>query len=323
MSQKKISIVVPCYNEENSIHELRDRVTKVFQNDLPQYDYDIIYVDDYSSDQTRDRIKEVCGQDRKCKAVFNARNFGFHRNVFQSFQYGDGDAVFMMFGDLQDPPEMLPEFVKKWEGGYKCIVGQRTADKDNLFMKFMRRCYYRMIDLFSKTSHLKNMDGYGLYDRFFVDILAQIEETSPYLKATIEEYGIGLCSIYYKQEATFRKKSNFNFWRNYDFAMHGLTSSTKFLMRLATFFGMVLGILSIIYAIYVLIRKLIDWDRFPAGTASIMVAVTLIGAALLFFVGIMGEYILSINERSAKKPRVVVGQKINFEDVSKEDSSLK
>lgn len=311
--KKTISVVVPCYNEGSSIYQVRDRVRAVFEGELSRYDYELIYVDDYSTDNTRAEIENVCSEDKRCRAVFNARNFGFHRNVFNSFFYASGDAVFMMFGDLQDPPEMLPQFVEKWEQGHQCVVGQRTGDTDTAFMRFMRGSYYRMIDTLSGKQHLHNMDGYGLYDREFINVLEQIREVEPYLKSVIEEYGMNLCVIPYEQKASGRGHSNFNFWKNYDFAMHGLTSSTKLLMRLATFIGLSVGALSFIYAMYVFIRKLIEWDSFPLGLASIMVAVTILGSVQLFFVGVLGEYILSINERVVSKPRVVISKKIGFD----------
>lgn len=311
---KKISIIVPCYNEKNSIQVVQNKFSRIFMEELKQYDYEIIYVDDCSTDNSRELIKNVCNDNKHCKAVFNARNFGFHRNVFESFKYADGDAVFMDFGDLQDPPEMLPEFVKKWEDGYKCIVGQRIDSDEHGFMKVMRIVYYDVIDKLSQSKQIRNMNGYGLYDRKFVDILASIEEVSPYFKAVINEYGIDVAIIQYKQTMGYRKKSNFNFLRNYDFAMHGITSSTKLLMRIATFIGAFVGIISLIMAAYVFIRKLIFWNSYPLGTASLLVGIFFIGSIQLFFIGVLGEYVLSINERVCKKPRVIIERTINMDN---------
>lgn len=310
---KKISVIVPCYNEENSIHEVYRRVRAVFEHDLSVYDYDIIYVDDASPDHTQERIREVCAQDpQHCRAVFNATNFGFHRNVFASFGYADGDAAFLMFGDLQDPPENLPAFVARWEEGYKVVVGIRSSSDDNTFMRFARKSYYRIINILAQKKQLENMDGYGLYDREFLSAIGGIEEVAPYLKAVIDEYGMKVTTISYSQSKGARGKSNFNFWRNYDFAMHGITSYTKMLMRIATFVGLIVGVFSLIYAAYVFIRKLLFWDSYPLGIAQIMVAILLLGSIQIFFIGILGEYILTINERAAKKPRVIVGEKINL-----------
>lgn len=309
---KKISVVIPCYNEENSVLEMYNRLKKVFIDSLPNYEYEIIYVDDYSTDSTRYEIEKLCEEDSCVKAVFNARNFGFDRNVFQAYQYATGDCAFMIFGDLQDPPEMLPEFVEKWEGGYKCIVGQRKKSDESKLKYGLRRLYYKIVDTLSDAKQIEMVNGYGLYDREFLDILGQIEETKPFFKTILSEYGLGMCVVQYEQSVGKRGKSNFNFLKNYDFAMHGITSSTKLLMRFATFISLLVAVICMGLSIYVFVRKILFWETYPLGSASIMVGVFFLGAIQLFFIGGLGEYILSINERVTKKPRVVVEKKINF-----------
>lgn len=318
---KKISVVVPCYNEENSIAKLYQVVTGIFAERLSQYDYDLILVDDYSSDQTRTIIRELCSKDRRVKAVFNAANFGFSRNVFNGLQEADGDAAFLVFGDLQDPPELLPEFVAQWEAGHTVVIGQKSASDESHVMNGLRRVYYKMIDILSDKPQIEEFNGFGLYDRKFIEVLRQIGDAEPYLKNVISEYAPGHATVEYHHRKSERGKSNFNFYRNYDFAMQGLTSSTKKLMRMATFIGAGLGIISAIYAISVLIRKLIYQDAFPAGMASIMVGVFLLGSIQLFFIGILGEYVLSINSKTTKKPRVVVGERINFTDTGNPENN--
>lgn len=319
--RKKISVVVPCYNEEKTVDEVYHRLTNLFQKELPVYDYEIIYVDDYSLDGTRKKIEELCKVDDKVKAVFNAKNFGFHRNVFQSYQYASGDCAFMMFGDLQDPPEMLPEFVRKWEEGYKCVVGQREKSEEGILKNSLRKLYYKIINIFSDSKQLELVNGFGLYDRDFLEVLKGIEDTVPFFKSVLNEYGMDLCIVKYKHQASKRGKSNFNFWKNYDFAMHGLTSSTKLLMRLATFISIFIGTVCLGYTAYVFVRKLLYWDTYPLGSASIMIGVFFLGSVQLFFIGILGEYILSINERVSKKPRVIVERKINFEELAEHDQT--
>lgn len=317
--KKKISVIVPCYNEEKTVKEVYDRLNALFRSELVAYDYEIIYVDDYSSDHTRIEIEQLCKVDKKVKAVFNARNFGFHRNVFQSYQYATGDCAFMMFGDLQDPPEMLPVFVRKWEEGYKCVVGQKEKSEEGALKNSLRRLYYKIINIFSDSKQLELVNGFGLYDRAFLNVLKGIEDTVPFFKSILNEYGMDLCLVKYKHQASKRGKSNFNFWKNYDFAMHGLTSSTKLLMRLATFISIFIGTICLGYTAYVFIRKLLYWDTYPLGSASIMIGVFFLGSVQLFFIGILGEYILSINERVSKKPRVVVEKRINFEESADDD----
>lgn len=309
---KLISVVVPCYNEERSIQAVYDRTRKVFQDNLPGYNYELIYVDDYSQDRTRSLIEEICRKDKHVKAIFNVKNFGFHRNVFSSLQYASGDAAFLMFGDLQDPPELLPQFVKSWEAGHKVIAGQKEGSEEVIPMQLFRKLYYFIMDAFAVRKQIAMFNGYGLYDREFLEILKEIDELQPYFKEIVAEYGMELDIIRYYQEKSVRGKSNFNFLRNYDFAMQGITSSTKMLMRLATFVGVGTGIVSLLFSLYVFINKLLNWDNYPIGTASIITGLFFIGAIQLFFIGILGEYILSINERIVKKPRVIIGRRINF-----------
>lgn len=312
MSRRTISVVIPSFNEERSVQEMVDRLTAVFRNDLPQYEYELIFVDDFSTDGTRAEIKRIAAENPRVKAIFNARNFGFHRNVFSALTYGSGDATFMLFGDLQDPPENLPQFVRAWEAGKQVVIGQRRSSDEGFVMTGLRHLYYAVIRWFSDTNQIPRFTGYGLYDREFIRILEEIDDTQPFFKAVVAEYGLNVEIIPYDQARSSRGKSNFNFLRNYDFAMQGITSSTKLLMRLATFIAAIVGIVCLGLAIFVLVNKLINWDTYPVGEASTTVGIFFLGAIQLFFIGVLGEYILSINSRVTGKPRVVVGERVNF-----------
>lgn len=315
---KKISVTIPCWSEEKSVRQMYDRLTKLFSKQLSQYDYEIIYVDDYSPDNTREEIRKLCKGDRHVKAVFNARNFGFNRNVFATMQYGTGDATFLIFGDLQDPPELLPQMVEKWEQGYKVVVGQKTKSEEPKLMYSLRTLYYNIIGKLSDSKQIQHFNGYGLYDKSFIDVMRQIDDPNPYLKGLVSEFGMNICVIPYEQAESLRGKSGFNFLKYYDVAMLGITSYTKILMRVATFIGVILGIFSVLLAIFVFVTKLLNWDAYPYGTASILIGVFFIGAVQLFFTGILGEYIISINTRSMRRPLVVVGEKINFDEEKEE-----
>ena len=297
MSKKMISVVIPSYNEEKSVREMYDRLVAVFRDSLPAYDYEIIFVDDYSTDQTRPLIRQLASEDPRVKAIFNARNFGFHRNVFSALSYGRGDATFMLFGDLQDPPENLPEFVRRWESGRKVVVGQRRSSDEGWLMTFSRFLYYKLID-------------------WFADSFKDIGDIQPFFKAVVSEYGIDLDIVQYDQAQSVRGKSNFNFRRNYDFAMQGITSSTKLLMRLATYIAALVGVVCLGIAIFVFVNKIVNWNNYGVGEASTAIGIFFLGSIQLFFIGILGEYILSINGRITRKPRVVVGERINFADES-------
>lgn len=312
---KKISVTIPCWSEEKSVRKMYERLTAVFEKELPQYDYEIIYVDDYSPDNTRAEIRKLCAEDPHVKAVFNARNFGFTRNVFASLLYGTGDATFMLFGDLQDPPELLPEMVHRWECGSKVVIGQRTKGNESKLMYAMRSIYYKLIEMLGGANQVQHFNGFGLYDKTFIDVLRELDDPAPYLKGIVSELAIEQSIIPYEQAASERGKSGSNFFKNYDLAMLGITSYTKTLMRIATFIGVILGIFSVGLAVFVLITKLLNWGAYPYGTASILIGVFFIGAVQLFFTGILGEYILSINTRSMRRPLVVVGEKINFDEV--------
>ncbi|MDY3711844.1 MAG: glycosyltransferase family 2 protein [Agathobaculum sp.] len=315
---KKISVTIPCWSEEKSVRQMYDRLTKIFIEKLPQYDYEIIYVDDYSPDNTRVEIRKLCAADKHVKAVFNARNFGFSRNVFAALRYGTGDATFMLFGDLQDPPELLPQMVAEWEKGKKVIIGQRTKGHENALMYSMRKLYYWLMEKLADSRQLEHFNGFGLYDKSFVDVLKELDDPAPYLKGIVSELAIEMSIIPYEQAESLRGKSGANFLKNYDLAMLGITSYTKILMRLATFVGAGLGIVSALFAVFVLISKLLNWNSYPYGTATIIIGVFFIGAVQLFFTGILGEYILSINTRSMRRPLVVVGEKLNFEEEDRE-----
>ena len=240
-------------------------------------------------------------------------NFGFSRNVFSALQSASGDAVFLVFGDLQDPPELLPEFVRKWEAGNKVVIGQKVASDESLFMNWMRKGYYRVIRSLSDKPQIEEFNGFGLYDKKFIEILRDINDVQPYLKTIVSEYAPNHETVVYHHHKSGRGKSNFNFYRNYDFAMEGITSSTKKLLRMATFMGAGLGMFSVAYAVFVFVRKILFWDTYPLGQASIMIGIYLIGAIQLFFIGVLGEYMLSVNVRTMRKPRVVIDERINFD----------
>ena len=220
----------------------------------------------------------------------------------------------MLFGDLQDPPELLPDFVKKWEEGYKVVVGQKNKSEESRFWYILRTIYYKIIDKLAVNKQIQHYNGYGLYDKSFIEILKQITDSAPYLKGIVSEFAMNPYIFKYKQKESNRGKSGFNFLKLYDVAMLGITSYTKTLMRMATFIGGILGIFSLLFAMFIFINKLLNWNDYPVGTASIIIGIFLIGAIQLFFIGVLGEYILSINTRVLKRPLVVVEKRLNFDE---------
>jgi glycosyltransferase involved in cell wall biosynthesis len=317
---KKISVVIPCYNDSASVANMYNRLVAVFRDSLPKYNYEIIYADDCSPDngKTWGEIKRMCELDPKhVKGVRNSKNFGFYRNCFETIKYGKGDAVFLLLGDIQDPPEALPEFVKYWEDGHKVVVGQRQNSYNKVLIRSARKIYYSLLEKLSKNKQIEGVNGYGLYDKSFVKILYDIEDIQSVIPGIINEYVNDIKIITIQQQRGGRGKSNMNFWIKYDCAMIALTSYTKVLLRMATFVGVTIGILSVTYVLFIVIYKILFWDRFEYGIPTIIVGMFFLGALQVFFIGILGEYILSINNRSMKRPLVVIDEKINFE---KEDN---
>lgn len=310
---KKISVVVPCYNEEKSVHKIHKIITDLFKNELKNYDYELIFNDDYSTDNTRNELEKICASDPKVKAILNAKNFGYIRNVFYSLTQATGDAVFMFFGDMQDPPELLPKFVKEWENGYKVVIGQKKDSDESKILFFLRTVFYGVMGKYSQVNQIQHFSGYGLYDRLFIDTIKQIEDPMPYFKGIVGEFASDLKIIQYHQRESERGHSNVNFAKAYDVAMLGITSYTKAFMRVATFIGILLGLLSTLFASFVFVSKLLEWDIYPYGLSALLIGVFFIGGIQLFFLGILGEYILTINSRIVKKPLVIPGKKINFD----------
>lgn len=315
---KKISVVIPCWSEEKSVAIMYARIKKVFDEQLSNYNYDIIFVDDASPDRTWEEISKVCAVDKRVKGIRNAKNFGFTRNVFATLCYGSGDATFMLFGDMQDPPENLPLFVEKWEEGYKVVIGQKTTSEESKVLYFWRSMYYKLIGSLSATKQIQHFNGYGLYDKDFINAIKELDDPSPYLKGIVAEFAMNQYVIKYNQAESNRGKSGSNFFKNYDIAMLGITSYTKTLMRIATFIGAAIGIISGLFALFIFINKLLNWNNYPIGIPTIIIGVFFIGAVQLFFTGILGEYILSINTRTMKRPLVVIGEKLNFEEDQEE-----
>ena len=310
---KKISVVVPCYNEEKNVEKICMRITEELEK-LSNYDYELIFIDNDSKDKTREIIEENCKNNPKVKAIFNTRNFGQFNSPYYAMQQSTGDCTILICADFQDPIEMIPQFVKEWENGYKIVIGIKSASQEKKLMYFLRSCYYRIIKKFSNTEQIEHFTGFGLYDKKFIDVLRNLDDTTPYLRGIVAELGFKRKEIPYKQPKRKAGKTHNNFYTLYDAAMLGLTSYTKIGLRLATFFGMFVGVISFLVGIVYLILKLVYWDRFVAGMTPMLIGMFFLGALQLLFIGFLGEYILSINQRLMKRPLVVEEKRINFEE---------
>lgn len=312
MMGRVITVVVPTYNEEQNIDNIYERVKNVFESKLSNYVFNLMFIDNDSKDNTRLKIRELSEKDNRVQAIFNATNFGFSKSTFYGLSQAQGDCAVLMYADMQDPPEVIPEMVAKWEEGFKIVLGIKSKSRENPFMYLIRKIYYGILDKISETEHIKQYDGFGLYDATFIEELRKVKDPMPYLRGLVSEIGFRHAKVEYTQDVRKAGKSTFSFMKYYDVAMLGVTSSSKVVMRMATFLGMGLGVICAIIAIVTLILKLCNWDYFNAGTAAIIVGIFFVGAIQLFFLGFLGEYILNINIRTMNHPIVIEDERINM-----------
>ena len=307
---KKISIVVPCYNEEENVCQMAEAITNEFRDNLPEYDYEIIFIDNDSGDKTRDLIRVLTTTNPKVKGIFNAKNFGQFNSPYYGLLQITGDAGILVACDFQDPVEMITKFVRGWEEGYKIVIGVKTQSDENKLIYGLRSIYYKTIKRFSNVEMIEQYTGFGLYDRKFVEVLKQLDDPTPFLRGVVAEMGYRTLKIPYRQPKRRAGKTSNNFYRLYDGMMLSFTSYTKIGLRLATFIGMFGAFASFVIALVYFILKLVNWYGFEAGMAPLIILVALLGSMQLFFIGLIGEYILSINQRSMRRPLVIEEERV-------------
>lgn len=311
--RKKVSVVTPCYNEEENVEKLIKLVKEQFAN-MPQYDYEHILIDNCSTDNTVDILCKCAAEDKHVKIILNARNFGHIRSPYYGILQAYGDCVVSMVSDLQDPPELLPEMLKKWEEGYKIITCVKNKSKENPLMFMCRKLFYNTLAKFSETEQIKNFTGFGLYDKKFIDVLrTEINDPYPYFRGIIAELGFDRYELEYVQPKREKGKTKNNFYTLYDIGMLGFVNHSKLPLRLASFIGFGVAILSLIVAIIYFIYKLVYWDSFTVGTAPLVIGLFFFSSVQLFFIGIIGEYIGAIHTQVKKRPLVIEKQRINFD----------
>lgn len=310
---KKISIVVPTFNEEENVKPLSEAIINEFNKSLPDYDYEMIFIDNDSQDATRSILRELASENKKIKAIFNAKNFGQFNSPYYGLLQSTGDCTILMCADFQDPIDMIPKFVHEWEAGYRIVIGQKVTSKENKFMYWLRSVYYKMIKKYSDVEQIEHFTGFGLYDKDFIQVLKDLKDPTPFLRGIVAELGFKRKEIPYEQQLRRAGKTSNNFYRLFDAAMLSFTSYTKFGLRMATFVGAAVAIVSFIIAVVYLILKLVYWNRFVAGTAPILIGMFFLGSIQLIFMGFMGEYILSMNQRIMNRPLVIEEERINFD----------
>lgn len=310
---KKISILIPCYNEEENIVQMSLAITNLFEHELNNYDWELLFIDNDSKDRTRELLREICSQNKHIKAIFNAKNFGQFNSPYHGILQTTGDCTIAMVCDFQDPIELIPQYIKEWENGYKIVIGIKTSSKENPIMYRLRSVYYKMIKKFSDIEQIEHFTGSGLYDKDFVNVLRDLKDPTPFLRGIVAELGYKRKEIHYEQPKRRAGKTSNNFMRLYDAAMLSITSYTKIGLRMCTFFGIFVGACSLLIGLLYLVLKLMWWESFPAGIAPVLIGMFFLGAIQIFFIGFIGEYILSINQRVMNRPLVIEEERINFE----------
>jgi glycosyltransferase involved in cell wall biosynthesis len=309
---KKISIVSSCYNEEDNIIPLIDRVFKAtsgFQN----YEYEFILIDNGSTDNTANMLRLAAKNDKRVKVIINTRNFGWIRSPYYVFLQGTGDAVIGLSSDLQDPPELIPQFIVKWENGAKIVGAVKMQSDEHMIRRAGRRLFYRLLSSLSEVNLINDFSGFGLYDKKVVDTLKLFNDPFPYFRGLIAETGYNIEKVYYKKPNRIHGYSKSNLLNLFDVIMLGLTSHSKIPLRMATLTGILLSILSFAVSIFYFVYKIIYWNSFALGLAPLIVGGFFLISIQMLFIGLIGEYILSLSTKVANKPLVIESERINFE----------
>jgi glycosyltransferase involved in cell wall biosynthesis len=309
---KKISILIPCYNEEANVILLYNEIIKIIANDLASYDYEIIFIDNCSTDNTRTLLRKICSENKKIKAIFNAKNFGTINSPYYGICQTSGDCTILLYADFQTPVDMIPQFIKEWESGYKIVAAVKSKSYENKIMRFLRTCYYKTIQKMSNINQIEHFDGFGLYDKSFVDVLKNLHDPIPFLRGIVAELGFARKDVFYIQQKRFTGKSHVNFFELYNAAMLSFTTYTKFGLRFATITGFITALISFIIGLVYLFFKLLFWDSFNTGIAPMIIGMFLLGSIQLFFIGFIGEYVMAINSRIMDRPLVIEEERINF-----------
>ena len=312
--KKVISIMIPCYNEEENARPIYEAVRDELISSCPNYDYEILFIDNKSQDRTRGIIEDICARDKHVKAIFNCKNFGQFNSPYYGITQTSGDCTITICADFQDPVELIPRFVAEWEKGYKIVIGRKTRSQESKVMYFLRGCYYKLIRSMSNVEMIEQFTGFGLYDKSFVETLRNLKDPTPFIRGIVAELGPERKEIEYEQPKRRAGKTHNNFMSLYDAAMLSFTSYTKAGMRIATFLGFIIAFLSFIVALGYLIAKLCMWNRFTAGYAPMMIAIFFMGGVQLAFLGFLGEYVMNMNTRLMNRPLVVEEKRINFDE---------
>jgi len=307
-----ISIVTPCFNEEENVDELYRRV-KASVSNIDKYAFEFIFIDNHSEDNTVAKLKTLAANDPTVKIIVNTRNFGHIRSPYYGILQSQGVATIYLASDLQDPPEMIPEFIRYWEEGYKLVMATKPHSQGSAWIHSLRQSYYRFLDGISDISVVSDSTGFGLYDKEVLDHLRTIDDPYPFLRGLICELGYEIKTIPFTQPRRLRGISKNNFYTLYDIAMLGIVSHSKVPIRIMAFAGLALGAISLLVAMVFLGLKLLYWDSFPMGIAPAVIGLFFLFGIQLMFIGVLGEYIGTIHTYVQRRPIVVEKERVNFD----------
>lgn len=310
--RKLISIVTPCYNEEANIDELYQRIVEVMSR--LDYDYEHIFIDNCSTDGSIAKLRGLAAQDSRVKLILNARNFGHIRSPYHALLQAKGDACVLIASDLQDPPEMIEEFIKKWEAGFKTVLAVKPESEESALMFLVRKAYYRFITRISEVPLVKNATGAGLFDRVVLEILRKIDDPYPYFRGLLCEIGFPIATVPFKQPRRQRGITKNNFYTLYDIAMLGITNHSKVPLRLMVMGGGLLAMLSLLIAFGFLVAKLVFWNSFQLGVAPLLISLFFFSSVQILFLGMLGEYLGSVHTQMRNMPLVVEAERVNFDE---------
>jgi polyisoprenyl-phosphate glycosyltransferase len=309
---KLISVVTPCYNEEANVREIHEQVRAVMES-LAGYTYEHIFIDNASRDRTVAILREIAAQDKRVKVIVNARNFGHLRSPHYALLQAQGDAVISIVADLQDPPQLIKEFIRKWEEGFKIVVGIKKQSEESALFFAVRSFYYRLLHKLADIELVDQFTGFGLYDRRVIEVLRGFNDPYPYFRGLVADVGFERAKIEYTQPTRKRGITKNNFYTLFDLAMLGLTSYSKVPLRLATLTGFALAVFCLLVAAFYFGYKLLFWNNFSVGQAPLVIGIFFLGSVQLFFLGIVGEYVGAIHTLVQKRPLVVEKERINFD----------
>jgi glycosyltransferase involved in cell wall biosynthesis len=307
-----VTILTPCYNEEDNVREVHRQVKEAMQT-IPDCAYEHLFIDNSSQDHTVDILRELAHDDEHVKVIVNVRNFGHVRSPYHGFLEAQGDAVISCVSDLQDPPQLIPEFIKKWREGFKIVIGVKGSSEEPKRMFLVRRLYYWIVGHLSDVELIPNFTGFGLYDREVIEQLRATNEQNPYFRGLICDFGYARAEISYVQPSRKKGKTKNSFYSLYDIAMLGITNHSKVPLRIATMAGFALSVLALLISLGYLVAKLIWWNQLQMGLAPLLIGIYFFGSIQLFFIGILGEYIGSIHTQVHRRPLVIERERINFE----------